>query len=245
MTTDTSHPVLSLADRAYLSIRERILRGALRAGSPLSRRRVAAELGMSLLPVSEAFQRLESDGLLESRPRAGTRVRAPNEQDIRERFEVREALESQAARLFAVRATGSDREEIRRWAEQLDLLFNRLWAGESDAEFPYTVYDFHSQFHMRVAECARCSALRQLVDKNLLILHWGCAAPANRSALPPGFHRDLADVLTSGDPLAADRAMRDHVRYGLDEKIRKLEASPSLEWRERRNTRQARDTMTP
>ena len=60
---------------------------------------------MSVLPVSEALRRLEEDGLVESRPRAGTRVRVPSESDVRDLYELREALESQAARLFAERAT--------------------------------------------------------------------------------------------------------------------------------------------
>src|SRR5437879_2002130 len=60
---------------------------------------------MSLLPVSEALQRLENDGVVESVPRVGTRVCLPTPQDIRERYEIREALESQSARLFAEKAS--------------------------------------------------------------------------------------------------------------------------------------------
>jgi DNA-binding GntR family transcriptional regulator len=94
---------VSLAGRAYLAVREEILRGQLRPGTALSRRRLARDLGMSVVPVSDALRRLEDDGLVESRPRAGTRVRVPTERDIRELYELREALESQSARLFAGR----------------------------------------------------------------------------------------------------------------------------------------------
>ncbi len=55
----------SLASEAYLTVRQRILRGELAIGQAISRRKVAAELGMSFLPVSEAFMRLEFEGLLE------------------------------------------------------------------------------------------------------------------------------------------------------------------------------------
>ena len=44
---------VSLADEAYLAIRDEILRGQLRPGTPLSRRRLARQLGMSVLPVSD------------------------------------------------------------------------------------------------------------------------------------------------------------------------------------------------
>jgi DNA-binding GntR family transcriptional regulator len=60
---------------------------------------------MSLVPVAQALQRLEIEGLMESRPRAGTRVKVPTAQEIREHFELRQALEGQSARLCAERAT--------------------------------------------------------------------------------------------------------------------------------------------
>src|ERR1700677_5045314 len=94
-----------LAGEAYLILRERILRGELAIGQSISRRKLAVELGMSFLPVSEALLRLENEGLVESRPRAGTRVRVPTRQDVQGHYVVREALEVQAAMLFAVQST--------------------------------------------------------------------------------------------------------------------------------------------
>src|SRR3989441_9785627 len=95
----------SLAAEAYGIVRQRILRGELGLGQVISRRKLAAELGMSFLPVSEALLRLEFEGLLESRPRAGTRVRIPSRDDVRGHYIVREALEGPAAMLFAQVAT--------------------------------------------------------------------------------------------------------------------------------------------
>src|SRR5271155_1294222 len=98
---ESSIEVVSLAHEAYGIVRQRIIRGELTIGQVISRRKIAGELGMSFLPVSEALLRLEFEGLLESRPRAGTRVRIPTPQDVRGNYLVREALELQAARLFA------------------------------------------------------------------------------------------------------------------------------------------------
>src|SRR5918995_2591122 len=98
----------SLAAEAYSVVRRRILRGELVMGQVISRRKLAAELGMSFLPVSEALLRLEFEGLLESRPRAGTRVRIPSREDVQGHYIVREALETQAARLFAQLATAGE-----------------------------------------------------------------------------------------------------------------------------------------
>ncbi len=103
---------VSLADEAYLAVRDEILRGQLGPGTPLSRRRLATQLGMSVLPVSDALKRLEEDGLVETRARAGTRVKVPTRSDVRELYELREALETQAARLFAERATAVHRREL-------------------------------------------------------------------------------------------------------------------------------------
>ena len=107
---------VSLADRAYEAVLDEILRGRLTPGTPVSRRRVAHELGMSVLPVTEALQRLQEEGLLETRARAGTRVRVPSDSDVQQLYELREALETQAARLFAERSTLGERRAIERSA---------------------------------------------------------------------------------------------------------------------------------
>ncbi len=190
---------------------------------------------MSYLPVSQALRRLEGEGFLESRPRAGTRIRVPSEHDVRERYEIREALESQAARLFAVRASALHRRELRKMAEQLDALFHRSTSGEHDAEFMYAVHGYHFDFHMKIAEHADCEALRDLIEKNqVLVFNWMYDVAAERRTLPPAFHCDLAEVLVAGDPVAADQAMRTHIRYGLEERARNLQAATPREWRRRR-----------
>src|SRR2546427_8769532 len=102
----------SLAAEAYTFVKQRILRGELVMGRAVSRRKLATEFGMSLLPVSEALLRLEFEGLLESRPRAGTRVRIPSEEDVRGHYVVREALEVESARLCAEAATPRERAEL-------------------------------------------------------------------------------------------------------------------------------------
>ena len=112
----------SLASEAYEFVKQRILRGNFTMGQVISRRKIAAELGMSFLPVSEALLRLEFEGLLESRPRAGTRVRIPSPEDVRGHYIVREALEVQASMLFAAVATEEDRIELQALAARVDAM---------------------------------------------------------------------------------------------------------------------------
>ena len=113
----------SLAERAYLEIRNQILKGELPVGMALARRKLAAQLGVSVPPVGEALQRLESEGLVESKPRVGTRVRIPTRQDIEDRSVAREALETQAARLFSERATAAEKQELQQMGRRVDLLY--------------------------------------------------------------------------------------------------------------------------
>jgi DNA-binding GntR family transcriptional regulator len=226
---------VSLCDKAYLAIRDEILRGQLRPGTPLSRRRLARELGMSVLPVTDALRRLEGDGLVESRARAGTRVRIPTEKDIRELYELREALESQSARLFAERATPAQRLDLKRLATQVDDLFNRLQADGSDPAFRFEVHRRHVELHMRIAEHGGSSILRQMIERNhVLILNWLFDVAGRRTPLPPAFHSELAEALASGVPEQADAAMRAHVRYGLREIATQITSIEAPEWRERR-----------
>src|SRR6187455_1755551 len=112
----------SLAAEAYEFVKQRILRGELPMGQVISRRNIATELGMSFLPVTEALLRLEFEGLLESRPRAGTRVRIPSREDVLGHYLVREALEVQAAVLFTQIAGAAERAELKKMAQRVDLL---------------------------------------------------------------------------------------------------------------------------
>src|ERR1700691_1883368 len=153
----------SLSDTVYLLIRERILRGQLRPGEVLSRRRMAEEFSVSLEPVAEALKRLESDMLVESRPRAGTRVRIPTPEEVRGRCIVREALEAQSARLCCVQATMKERMELVRLAKQLDTLYDRF-GRDHDEELQYIVHTQHFELHMRIAEYARCPELKEVIE---------------------------------------------------------------------------------
>jgi len=236
----------SLADHAYLAIRNEILRGQFRPGTPLSRRRLATELGMSVIPIADALRRLENDGLVESRPRAGTRVRVPSPNDVRELYELREALETQAARLFAERATGAQRLELKRLAEQLDAFFARLETGRADDAFRFAVHSHHVELHMRIAEHAQSAVLKRMIETNhLLVLNWHLDVAARRTPLPRGFHLRLAEALVSGDPARADAAMRAHVRYGLAEVSEQVGALRVSEWREHTGTKRPRRSPIP
>ena len=219
------------AERAYTHIREKILRGQLPFGAPISRRELSLELGMSMLPIGEALRRLEDEALVEAVPRVGTLVKTPTPQDIRGFYVVREALESQAARLFAEKSTPVDRKELTALADRLDDAYkNCAEYDEVSAQQLYELRDQHMNFHLTVAEGAHCPFLRRSIEKNqVLIFNWFLDLLFGYPGLPQDWHAELAKVLTGTDVEAADRAMRKHVRFRMDELLVKLEPYYSLD----------------
>ncbi|MDI2099554.1 GntR family transcriptional regulator [Ruicaihuangia caeni] len=92
------------SDRAYRTLRDEIVRWELRPGTVLAEVEQAARLGVSRTPLREALSRLAADGLVAAHAGRGLVVTAMSADDIRNLFEVRRALDEQAARLAAQRA---------------------------------------------------------------------------------------------------------------------------------------------
>lgn len=221
-----SKPNNSLSETVYTGVRDRILSGEYPLSAPLSRRALASEFGVSLLPVGEALQRLEREGLVESRARAGTRVRVHRPDQVRGHYIVREALESQAARLFAESSTARQRQTLARLAKQVDAAYARPPVLKLDRRHDlFDIHKLHFEFHMFIAESTRCNELMQAIEGNqVLIFNWLFNSAAHFDALPPRWHQDLAEALNSGSPEKADRAMRHHVRFRRDDVARRIGA---------------------
>lgn len=207
-----------LAGEAYHTVRDRILRGEISIGQVISRRKIAAELGMSFLPVSEALLRLEHEGLLESRPRAGTRVRVPSRADVEGHYVVREALESQAAILFAAKATREERAEVLKLAMRVDAL-------GTQPECNLQVYlALHEKLHRRIAECARCTALEEaIIRTSAMAAAWLSATRAPSRSNSGSHHENMAKVLIGADSAMAAEAMREHIRASMEHALMRLE----------------------
>lgn len=207
-----------LARTAYEILHRRIMQGGFAPGEILSRRRIAAELGMSFLPASEAFLRLEWDGLLERRARAGTRLRIPSRQDVEGHFVMCEALEAQAAMLFVERSTADERAALLKLAARVEARRTRQHRD------PLAYAALHQQMHMRIAACARCDALLDAIGKSLALSSaWLGALEACESGPPRGCHTELLTILASETPAAAAEAMRAHIRLNRERLMQSLE----------------------
>lgn len=221
----------SLSQRAYDTLRTNILRGDLPLGTPLSRRKLAVELKMSLIPVGEALQKLESEGIVESRPRVGTRVRIPTEDDVWGHYILREALETMSARLFAERATEEDRQELMALAIDLDALYEKALQCKDDrvSSLVFDAHQAHAKFHTRLSQCGRCPTLSNAIDRNqTTVLTWLFNSASQFYRLPPNWHRTLMEALNKGQAPLADRAMRKHVRFGFDQVSQRIQVLESI-----------------
>ncbi len=92
---------VAAADDLAAALQNRILVGDYPVGTRLRQELLAAEFGVSRMPVREALHKLEALGLVEITPRRGAFIRGPSTEEIREAYVVRAELEGLAAELAA------------------------------------------------------------------------------------------------------------------------------------------------
>jgi len=112
----------SLADRAYLTIRDRLIMLAIQPGEPIDDDQLAKSLGVGRTPVREALKRLEGDRLVVSYPRRGTFATGMDIADLAHISEIRVQLEPLAARRAAERAPRTTRTELGELASRVEAL---------------------------------------------------------------------------------------------------------------------------
>jgi len=111
-------PPASLADRAYLALRDQLTMLQIKPGEPIDDGRVARELQVGRTPVREALKRLEDDRLVVSYPRRGTFATGVEITDVAYINEIRLQLEPLAARRAAERASAAQRTEMQNFLDR-------------------------------------------------------------------------------------------------------------------------------
>lgn len=101
-----------VGDLAFEAIQEAIMNGDFPAGRRLQIRELAAELGISVMPVREAIKRLEEQGLVENVPYRGAEVKQFTREELLYIYDVRKLVEMEASRLGVVRLAKSDLPEL-------------------------------------------------------------------------------------------------------------------------------------
>jgi DNA-binding GntR family transcriptional regulator len=107
-------------EQAVEAIRDQIMRGELREGQRLVERELCEQLDISRNTLREAYRQLEAEGFVEMRPHKGPTVTRITPREARSLYELRQALEGLAIRLFTVRATDDELEQLQRAFEDLE-----------------------------------------------------------------------------------------------------------------------------
>lgn len=116
-----SEKAISSSQRAIQELRARIFSGELAAGSDHLESELAELLDMSRTPIREAVLTLESQGLLELRPRKGVRILPLSPEDMAEIYDILTELESHAAESAALaRYTDQDLAALAQAIDDMD-----------------------------------------------------------------------------------------------------------------------------
>jgi DNA-binding GntR family transcriptional regulator len=97
-------------------------------------------------------------------------------------------------------------------------------AAEPSKEDLFEVHRLHMRFHLRLAEASGCDELYGAIERNqILVFNWLFDSALKQQAPPPDWHKTLTEALNTGDPEAADAAMRRHTRFRMEEVLESLQ----------------------
>ena len=201
----------TLANKIYMHLQEEIASGELSSGTRLVRRTLAKRFNVSPIPVTEALYRLEQDGLVESAPMYGARVKVWTLDALKNDQVLREALECQSARLCAEHATDAQIASLMKMARDLDAMIKK-----KDTD-PREGMHKHLEFHLALARFGGYQSIEDEVHRiwRRRLMRWNWVS-AKSLKIPSDWHQQLVRVLGKRDPDAAEDKMREHVRYGQD-----------------------------
>lgn len=114
-----------VGDQAYNALHNAIVTGEYEAGRRLQIRDLAADLGISVMPVREAIKRLEEVGLVETQPYRGAVVKELSSEELLQIYAVRRLLEVEAARLGAVNLGKGDITKLKALYKKLQAAIER------------------------------------------------------------------------------------------------------------------------
>jgi DNA-binding GntR family transcriptional regulator len=191
------------------TLRDRIIRGDFEPGLRLREEALAAELGVSRIPLREAFRALESEGFLKSERYGGTFVAGLDEDAAHDLLDVRAALEPLAAAQAAVRRTQDD----------LDLLARLLDEGRrADRERRYEdIPTLKAQFLEALAAASHNTTLISLMRIVRFKVEWATSidairrVPEEKRLQRTKVMREIVDAIADRDPARAANAVTEHL----------------------------------
>jgi DNA-binding GntR family transcriptional regulator len=107
------------------SLRERILAGELKPGTPLREEALSSEYDVARHSLRSALRTLQGEGIVQIEPNRGARVKSLSPEDVRGLSELRLALEVEAARMALERGGGRLPASVHRALDRLVSLCRR------------------------------------------------------------------------------------------------------------------------
>jgi DNA-binding GntR family transcriptional regulator len=215
----------SAEESATAALRVAILRGILPPGQRLRQEVLAEQLGVSRIPLRDAFRRLEAEGLVWIDGRRGARVAALSADDVTEIYELRIMLEVHCIRLAIRNLTDEAVGRLLDMSEHMDRV------AEHDDEGRLSRRAFYAELYRWSGRPRMQSLILQLRDdvhRYHLLKNSGASLEA---------HAQLRECIRAKDPDGAARAMRLHLRMARDdlvEVLRREERARSVEARRSR-----------
>ena len=202
----------SLAEKAYTHIRSKLADGEFAPGKQLVNRALADEIGVSVIPVREAINRLTSEGLVEHVPGAGAFVRKVDREQLNNLYVLRDALESCAAGEAARNITPYQLEELESLLEEAREISRQVASNAKKFATKRQMnlwLDNEQRFHELLVESAQNPLLARVVHEHRAI---GQVFDAQRDD-PRLLPAEVAEYTCGGrsDLIEALRA-RDHAR---------------------------------
>ena len=211
--------LLSAKEQVAAVLRKAILSRDLVEGQEITLESIASMVGVSSMPVREAFQILAADGLLKVRPNKGAVVLGINEQTIREHYEIRALLESEA--VGKASRPGVDISRI----AQVYHSAEKALAANNSAEYS----DLSQAFHMEIWNAAGNEKMKMLLCNMWNGLSMGHKVSEEEYAvISLGEHKGILEALEQHDePLARER-MRAHIIRSMENMLTRYVVDPCV-----------------
>lgn len=213
----TSAP-LAASDKAYAAIRQRIASGELAEGTPIRQDDIAAQLGVSKIPVREALMRLQSEGWVSMTRNVGAVVAALTLDDCVEMLDIRIALECRVLELAVAQMAPSD-------IEKAGDLLDRYATAETAQEWSDLNLAFHQSLYSP-ANRPRLVATAQMAQERmgrLIRLRVSMAAEHKRSVEQ---HRAILAACAAGNAKDAVKLLKKHIEQTQREVMAHFRAHP-------------------
>ena len=196
----------------YESLKKRIIDLDLEPGSPIIEAEYAEELGVSKTPIREALRHLERDGFVINVPSRGSMVTHITTQEIHNLFQIREIIESGAAKIAARSGDKSAFEAVRARNDQvireIDAIEEAAYADEWQAWD-----DIHHVIIKSLSNAALLDVYLGLLDRiHRVRNYYGKRLTKQRYLDIVREHNTVADAIIAGDGPGAEAAMQGHLR---------------------------------